>query len=147
VEAGSDTTRNQNNLLVAAATTDMSWVHRVRKDLDRVCGANAERLPTYDDIDKLPIIYAVVKESLRWRPNITEPGFPHKSTEDLEFEGYNFEKGTVFSWNGWYLALSPDEYEDPLQFKPERFMDEHVYDTLQGHFGFGAGISRHYGGV
>jgi len=141
VEAGSDTTRNQNNILVAAATSDMSWVHRVRKDLDRVCGANAERLPTYDDIDQLPIVYAVVKETLRWRPNIAETGFPHMSTEDFEFDGYKFEKGTVFSWNGWNLSLSPEEYEDPLEFKPERFMDEHVYDTLQGHFGFGAGTS------
>lgn len=147
VEAGSDTTRNQNNLLVAAATVDMSWVHRVRKDLDRVCGANAERLPTYDDIDDLPIIYAVVKETLRWRPNITEAGFPHGLTEDLEFEGYKFEKGTIFSWNSWNICMNPEEYEDPQKFKPERYMDEHVYDTLQGHFGFGAGISLYSPGI
>jgi hypothetical protein len=42
VEAGSNTTRNQNNVLIAAAATDMSWVHQVRKELDEVCGHNAE---------------------------------------------------------------------------------------------------------
>jgi len=125
--------------LVAAAATDMSWVHRVRKDLDEVCGHNAERLPTYDDVEKLPIIYAVVKESLRWRPNIAEAGTPHKLTEDMEFEGYSFEKGTLFTWNSWHISLSSKEYENPSSFVPERYMNEHVYDTLQGHWGFGAG--------
>jgi len=139
VEAGSDTTRNQNNCMVAAATSDPSWVARVRKDLDRVCGSNAERLPTYDDIDKLPIIHAVVKESLRWRPNIAETGFPHALTEDLEFEGYKMEKGTIFSWNSFHISMSPEEYEDPVAFKPERFMNEHVMDPLEGNWGFGAG--------
>jgi cytochrome P450 len=140
VEAGSDTTRNQNNLMVAAAATDPSWVDRVRKELDAVCGHNAERLPNYDDIEKLPIIQAVIKETMRWRPNITEPGFPHALTEDLEFEGYRFEKGTIFTWNSWHISTASNEYEDPLAFKPERYMNEHVWDTLEGNWGFGAGM-------
>jgi cytochrome P450 len=35
--------------------------------------------------------------------------------------------------------LNPKEFKDPLKFKPERYMDEHVNDMLQGHWGFGAG--------
>jgi cytochrome P450 len=139
VEAGSDTTRNQNNLLVAAAASDPSWVAAVRAQLDSVCGANGERLPTYDDMPRLPLVQATIKESLRWRPNLTEAGFPHKLTEDLEFEDYKFEKGTIFTTNSWYIHLNPKEFKDPLSFKPERYMDEHVNDMLQGHWGFGSG--------
>jgi cytochrome P450 len=139
VEAGSDTTRNQNNCLVAAAATDMSWVHRLRKELDSVCGSNAERLPTWTDYEKLPLVQATVKEVMRWRPNIADTGFPHVLTEDCEYEGYNFEKGTILTWNAWHSALSPKEYEDPLSFKPERFLNEHLWDTLEGQWGFGAG--------
>jgi cytochrome P450 len=139
VEAGSDTTRNQNNILVAAAAKDMSWVYRVRKELDEVCGHNAERLATWTDYEKLPLIQATVKEAMRWRPNISETGFPHVFTEDCEYEGYHFEKGTVVTWNSWHISLSPDEYEDPLEFKPERFLNEHLWDTLEGNWGFGAG--------
>jgi cytochrome P450 len=139
VEAGSDTTRNQNNLLVAAAATDMSWVHRARKELDEVCGHNAERLPQWSDFEKLPIVQAVIKESLRWRPNLSEAGFPHMLTEDLEFEGYHLKKGTVITWNSWRISTNPQEFEDPLAFKPERYMNENVYETLEGNWGFGAG--------
>jgi len=109
--------------------------------LDEVCGTNAERLPEYSDTEKLPIIYAVIKEVMRWRPNLAEAGVPHGLTEDMEFEGYHFQKGTVFSWNAWHIALSPDEYENPERFIPERYMNEHVYDVLEGQWGFGAGIS------
>jgi len=147
VEAGSDTTRNQNNLLVAAAATDMSWVHRVRKQLDEVCGHNAERLPQWSDFEKLPLVQAVIKETLRWRPNLTPIGNAHLASEDLEFEGYRFEKGTVFSWNSWHISMNPREYEDPLSFKPERYMTEHVWDPLEGNWGFGAGMATSFFGI
>ena len=142
MEAGSDTTRNANNILVAAAaSSNMSWVHRLRKQLDEVCGHNAERLPDWSDIEKLPLIQAVIKETLRWRPNMSETGFPHVFTQDCEFEGYHFEKGTVVTWNSWHITSNPEEYEDPLEFKPERYLDEHLWDTLYGHWGFGAGMA------
>ena len=139
VEAASDTTRNANNLLIAAGATDMSWVYRVRKELDAVCGHNAERLPDWSDWDRLPVIQAVIKEIMRWRPNNLETGFPHAFSEDCEFEGYLFEKGTVVTINAWHISTSPKEYEDSLAFKPERFDNEHLWDTLQGNWGFGAG--------
>jgi cytochrome P450 len=123
---------------VAAAATNMSWVHRVRKQLDEVCG-DAGRLPDWSDIEKLPMIQAVIKEILRWRPNMAETGFPHVFTEDCEFEGYHFEKGTVVTWNSWHITSNPEEYEDPLEFKPERYLNEHLWETLYGHWGFGAG--------
>lgn len=120
----------------------MSWVHRVREQLDEVCGHNAERLPQWSDYEKLPMIQAVIKETLRWRPNLTEIGNAHLAIEDFEFEGYRFEKGTIFSWNSWHISLNSQEYEDPLMFKPERYMNEHVWDPLEGNWGFGAGIAR-----
>lgn len=67
LEAGTDTTRMSLNQVVAAATLFPDWTGRAREDLDAVCGSNAERLPTFDDIDQLPYIKAVVKESFRWK--------------------------------------------------------------------------------
>jgi len=125
--------------MVAAAASDPSWVARVRKQLDEVCGHNAERLPQWSDYEKLPMVHAVIKETMRWRPNLTESGFPHELTEDMEFEGYHFKKGTLFSWNSWHITMNPEEYENPAAFVPERYLDEHVFDALQGQWGFGAG--------
>ena len=67
IEAGSDTTRVALNQLMAGAALFPDSVKRARKDLDKICGANAERLPFASDIASLPYIKAVSKEVLRWK--------------------------------------------------------------------------------
>jgi len=79
IEAGSDTTRNQNNLMIAAAAVYPEWVAKARKQLDDACG-HAERLPDWEDWEKIPYMQAVVKETLRWRANGAETGVPRTLT-------------------------------------------------------------------
>lgn len=67
MEAGSDTTRMSMNQVIAGAALFPDWVGRARRELDAVCGTNAERLPDFEDLDSLPLIKAAVKESLRWK--------------------------------------------------------------------------------
>lgn len=67
IEAGSDTTRASLNQIVAAACQQPDWVARVQKQLDVVCGISPSRLPDFDDMPSLPLVKAVVKESLRWK--------------------------------------------------------------------------------
>ena len=47
--------------------TQPDFLARARKQLDEVCG-DAERLPTYEDQDRLTLVTACVKEALRWKP-------------------------------------------------------------------------------
>lgn len=54
IEAGSDTTRNQLNLMLAAAAKYPAWVANAQKQLDEVCG-NASRLPSFD-VCRLPSV-------------------------------------------------------------------------------------------
>ncbi|EXJ70648.1 uncharacterized protein A1O5_05638 [Cladophialophora psammophila CBS 110553] len=139
LEAGSDTTRNSLLEVVAGTALYPDWVPRARAELDEVCGKNAERLPTFDDIERLPMIRAAVKEAVRWRPTNTQTGVPHALTADDEFEGYRFPKGTVVTWNQWAIANDPNEYDQPERFYPDRFLDEELDKPQKGHLGFGAG--------
>ncbi|KAJ0314236.1 hypothetical protein Brms1b_007110 [Colletotrichum noveboracense] len=139
MEAGSDTSRVSIGQIIAAAATYPDWVVRARERLDKVCGANAERLPKWNDKPDMKYISAVVKEGFRWRPNIAEIGAPHMLTRDDEYEGYKFPAGTVFTWNAWAIALNEKEYKDAERFYPERFLDNDVENVLKGHWGFGPG--------
>ncbi|KAK7905290.1 hypothetical protein LTR67_000010 [Exophiala xenobiotica] len=138
IEAGSDTTRNQLNILLAAAAKFPAWVATAQSQLDEVCG-KASRLPSFEDWDQLPYVVAVIKESLRWRPNMTGSGTPRALIEDDTYGGYVFEKGTTFSYN--HFAISHNEKEFPRNevFLPERFLNDDLQDMLKGHLGFGAG--------
>ena len=139
MEAGSDTSRVSIGQIIAGATTYPDWVARARAELDKVCGYNAERLPTAEDREQLPYITAVVKEGFRWRPNIAEIGAPHALVKDEEYEGYKFPAGTVLTWNAWAIALDPNEYEDPERFWPDRFLNDDLNAPLKGHWAFGPG--------
>jgi len=88
MEAGSDTTRISLHEVVAAAALYPDWVERARMQLDRVCGANGERLSVAQDLAQCPVIRGAVKESMRWKPTIAETGIPHCLLEDDNFEGY-----------------------------------------------------------
>lgn len=141
IEAGSDTTKNQLNMFIAAWAADPDdWVAKARKELDDVCGHNTERLPTFEDWDKLPYMQAVMKETLRWRPNVNPTGFPHALIQDDVYEGYVLPAGTVVTINNWALALDSKEYQDPEKFHPDRFLNENLWNPLKDHYGYGAGM-------
>ena len=65
---------------MAHAAHDPSWTEKVRAQLDEVCGHNAERLPDYGDWDRLPLIHATIKETLRIFPNVVQLGATHALT-------------------------------------------------------------------
>jgi cytochrome P450 len=138
LEAGSDTSRNAITQAVAAMAAYPAWVIKARAMLDEVCGADAERLPSLSDRERLPYITAATKECLRWRPFI-QTGVPHMLVQDDEYEGYKFPAGTQFCWNAYAIALNEGDYADPMTFSPERFMDADLNNPLKGHWSFGTG--------
>ncbi|KAK5320481.1 hypothetical protein LTR93_006693 [Exophiala xenobiotica] len=132
LEAGSDTSKVSVGQIIAAVYTFPDWIPKARVELDAV-------LPNFGDREKLPYITAVVKEGFRWRPNIAEIGAPTVLIKDDEYEGYKFPAATVFTWNAWAISLSPEEYDDPERFYPERFLNDDLNNPLKGHFAFGPG--------
>lgn len=98
VEAGSESTSTVINAWIMACQLFPDVVGPAQEELDRVVGL--DRMPTFDDEDKLPYIRAMVKETLRWWP-ITKPGMPHSVTEDDWYEGYFIPKGSVVAINWW----------------------------------------------
>lgn len=143
MQGGTDTTFASSSIILAAITKYPRTATRAREELDRVCGPNAERLPTFQDRANLPYISAIIKEALRWRP-IARIGVGHALSKDDEYKGYRFPAGTIFTWNAWHISQNSEEYEDPDEFKPERFMNNDVESVLKGHLNFGPGTSIPY---
>jgi len=136
IEAGSDTTREVLNTFIMASICYPEAFQKARQDVDRVCNTPGNlRMPDLEDMEQLPYICAIIKELLRWRP-IFQLTPDHCATTDIEFEGYNFPKGTGFVINE--IAIS-DECEDPDDFKPERWLDGHETDVARGLWQFGGG--------
>lgn len=136
--AGGDNTRMTLNVFIMAAICYPEIVQRARSELDSICGGGNMRLPVVADMESIPYMAALVKETLRWRPTVPLVP-PHELTEEqLEYDGYIFPKGTNFLINT--VAIS-QECTDPEHFMPERWMDEsrNELNILHDFWGFGAG--------
>jgi cytochrome P450 len=81
---------------------------------------------------------AVVNETLRVRPVV--PVVARMLTQDFELAGYRLPAGTRVMPSIYLTNRSPRVYEDPAEFRPERFL-ETAPDTFAW-IPFGGGIRR-----
>jgi cytochrome P450 len=71
---------------------------KAQEELDQVIGRY--RLPDFSDRESLPYINAVIKEVLRWFPNVPL-GLPHAASEEGEYKGMRIPKGSLIIFNAW----------------------------------------------
>ncbi|KAJ7905810.1 cytochrome P450 [Mycena olivaceomarginata] len=107
-------------------------------ELDAVVGN--QRLPGYEDRERLPYIGALSKEVFRFHP-IAPMGLPHRAMEDDIHDSYLIPKDALVLPNIWNMAHDPEVYADPMVFNPSRFIasDGHTPepDPRDLVFGFG----------
>ncbi|KAM5536785.1 hypothetical protein V8D89_009503 [Ganoderma adspersum] len=99
---------------------------KAQAELDAVVGSH--RLPEFADQAALIYVSALCKEALRWQ-NVTPMGVPHRTTADDELEGYFIPAGTIVSANVWACMHDAAVFEDPDEFRPERFIRDGKLDV------------------
>jgi cytochrome P450 len=116
---------------------------KAHRELDMVLGPG--NLPSFSDEPLLPYIAAIVREIYRFQP-VAPLGVPHLVTEDDIYEGYLIPKGSILMPNFWSIFHNEDDYPNPNQFNPARFLDAdgkinpNVRDPTGIVFGFGRRI-------
>ncbi|KAG5514967.1 hypothetical protein RHGRI_036117 [Rhododendron griersonianum] len=95
--------------------------NKLRNELDSVLGPGVQI--TEPDIEKLPYLQAVVKETLRLRMAIPLL-VPHMNLHDAKLGGYDIPAESKILVNAWWLANNPDNWKNPEEFRPERFFEE-----------------------
>ncbi|XP_077535558.1 cytochrome P450 18a1 [Haemaphysalis longicornis] len=95
---------------------------KLQEELDAQLGSSSEgRPPSMADLPALPYAQATILEVLR-RANVIALGNAHATTCDVELAGYRIPAGTHVISNLWAIHMDPDLWEDPEEFRPERFL-------------------------
>lgn len=120
--AGTDTTVNCMEWTMAHLVKDQKIQHRLYEEIERVVGS---RSVEEDDLANMPYLQAVVKETLRLHP----PGhftLPHAVTEPCKIAGYDIPANTIVNFHLTSISRDPDVWEEPLEYKPDRFFTRDV---------------------
>nr|QZU75316.1 cytochrome P450 302a1 [Antheraea pernyi] len=93
-----------------------------------------------DTITKAVYLRASIKESLRLNP--VSVGIGRLLQKDIILRGYQIPKGTVIVTQNMVASRLPQYVQDPLQFRPERWLRgssqyENIHPFLSLPFGFG----------
>ncbi|CAL0304120.1 unnamed protein product [Lupinus luteus] len=117
--AATDTTAISVEWTISELFNNPRVLKKAQEEVDRVTGR--ERLICEADSLNLTYIHAIIKETMRLHPPITM--IMRKGIEDCVVNGYMIPKGAVTCVNIWAMGRDPKIWENPLEFKPERFLE------------------------
>ncbi|KAJ6435957.1 hypothetical protein OIU84_001063 [Salix udensis] len=122
------------NINVAAIETtlwSMEWAiaelvnhptvqRKIRDEIRAVLKGNPV---TESNLHELPYLQATIKEALRLHTPIPLL-VPHMNLEEAKLGGFTIPKESKVVVNAWWLANNPEWWENPSEFRPERFLEE-----------------------
>ncbi|XP_056261444.1 cytochrome P450 2K1-like isoform X1 [Seriola aureovittata] len=118
--AGTDTTATtlRWGLLLMAKYPKIQ--DQVQEELSRVIGSRQVQV---EDRKNLPFTDAVIHETQRLA-NIVPMALPHKTSQDVTFQGYFIKKGTTVYPLLTSVLYDDNEWEKPHTFHPAHFLDK-----------------------
>jgi len=139
IAGGSDAIATTLTWAMSLLLNNPQVLRRAQDELARQVGR--DRHIDESDIHRLVYLQVIVKETLRLYP--ASPIIPREFNEDCIIGGYYMLSGTRLMVNVHKIFRDPQIWEDPLEFKPERFLTTHKDVDIKGnHFElipFGAG--------
>jgi cytochrome P450 len=106
--------------LLSQSPTVEAWLHA---ELETVLGG---RTPTAADVPRLTAVTQVVKEAMRIYPPVY--AFGRDAVRDTEVGGQRIRAGTSLIISPWVLHRDARLFDDPYEFRPERWTGEFERD-------------------
>ncbi|KAM7481578.1 hypothetical protein LguiB_006161 [Lonicera macranthoides] len=136
--AGTDTTSAVLDWATAELLKNPEIMIKLQNEVRQI--AKGKSSVTEDDLEKMQYLKLVIKETLRL--HVPSPLLVRReSTEDAKILGYDVKVGTQVIINAWAIGRDSLVWEDPEEFRPERFLNSST-DFKGIHFElipFGAG--------
>ncbi|XP_074561719.1 flavonoid 3'-monooxygenase CYP75B137-like [Curcuma longa] len=118
VVGGTETSSNTVEWTMAEIVRKPEILRRVQAELNSVVGRDA--VVEESHISRLPYLAAVIKEVLRLHPALPLM-VPHCPSATCVIGGYTVPAGARVFVNVWAIHRDPEIWQDPLEFRPERF--------------------------
>ncbi|XP_041377110.1 cytochrome P450 27C1-like [Gigantopelta aegis] len=133
---GVDTAANSMSFLFYSLAKHSGVQKKLQTEVDNLLGG---RPANYEDLQSMPYLKAVVKETLRMYPPI--PVNARIMQDDITIDNYTVPKGTCILLNNYTMSRDATIFNEPESFIPERWLREesrhwHPFSAIP--FGYGA---------
>ncbi|KAL4924594.1 cytochrome P450 [Aspergillus undulatus] len=113
--------------------------YRISKELESTMVDYPSRLPSWQDLERLPYLNATVKEGLRLSYG-TLHHLPRVSPDSaLQYKQWTIPPGTPVGMSTYSLHLDPSTYPDPRKFWPDRWLGDYNPDMNRNWVPFSRG--------
>jgi cytochrome P450 len=119
--AGTETTSTTTEWAMSLLLNHPEALKKAQAEIDAAVGTS--RLVTADDVSHLAYLQCIMNETLRLYP-AAPLLLPHESSADCKVGGYDVPRGTMLLVNVHAVHRDPAVWEDPAEFRPERFEDD-----------------------
>ncbi|XP_071959583.1 1,25-dihydroxyvitamin D(3) 24-hydroxylase, mitochondrial-like [Antedon mediterranea] len=133
-----DTTSNSMLWMLYCLAKNPKCQERLYEEVTRVLPEGIT--PTKEHYNQMSYLKAVIQETLRLYPTV--PGVSRRINRDIEIDGYNIPAGKTVLLDTYTTARNPEYFEDPLSFKPERWLNRMKGESLNNFLmlPFGVGV-------
>ncbi|KAJ9678331.1 hypothetical protein PVL29_020485 [Vitis rotundifolia] len=114
LNGGTDTTSTALQWIMANLVKHPHIQAKLLEEIRGVMGEGKEEIEE-EDLQKMPYLKAVILEG--------HFVLPHSVTQDITFEGYVIPKNASLNFMVSEMNWNPKIWEDPMEFKPERFLN------------------------
>jgi len=121
VIAGAETTANMLTAIIFYVFQKKSVVERLREEINQVIKSDENITP--ENMKKLPYLDCIMTESYRMFNSVPYT-FQRKVDENMTVGGVPIAKGTLLDMSWINFLHSPEYFENPLEFIPERWEKE-----------------------
>ncbi|XP_075823894.1 cytochrome P450 1A2 [Microtus pennsylvanicus] len=119
--AGFDTVTTAISWSLLLLVTRPNVQRKIHRELDTVIGR--DRQPRLSDRPQLPYLEAFILEIYRYTSFVPFT-IPHSTTRDTSLNGFHIPKERCIFINQWQVNHDEKQWEDPFEFRPERFLTE-----------------------
>jgi len=120
--AGRDTTACALSWTLFELADKPEVQEKIRAELVQVCGDEIDA-PTFEQVAELRYMHAVAMEVLRLHPSVPKD-VKFAVKDDVLPDGTKVPAGATVIYCPYAMGRNPDIWDDPLEFKPERFLGQ-----------------------
>ncbi|KAJ0106344.1 hypothetical protein Patl1_18170 [Pistacia atlantica] len=121
--AGTDTTYTALEWAMTELLRHQEVMKLLQNEIRKIIGSKPNISEV--DLEKMHYLKAVIKESFRLHPPVPLL-IPRESTEDVKVQGYDILAKTRVIINAWAIGRDPKYWEEPQEFRPERFLSSSI---------------------